>query len=818
MLHRCMNSYFSFINLAVVLMGAVGSHAQAQQLSGNTQESVEQFRVTLDRYCVSCHNETLKTANLILDKANVHDLSQSPQLWERVITKLSLRQMPPVGMPRPDEGFYTSFTSYLKTQLDSLSEANLNPGRAVTAHRLNRTEYTNAVRDLLGIEIDGAAMLPPDNSGGFDNLADLLSVSQVLMEKYMSVARQVSRLAIGDMTIPVDSVQYTIEPTLLQHERMNEDLPFGSRGGIAVRHRFPLDGEYVLNVRLQRSNLEALILGLAEPSRVDVRVDGQRIMLLTVGGENVGLAQDGPGELGDMSDPLQVEYEHTADDKLEVRFPMSAGTHTIQVAFLEENFAWEGHVAPPSFEHFDAQQYDTSSRPWVKPAISNITVNGPYNVQGAGKTNSREKILVCKPAGQPQEEPCAREILSRLARLAYRRPVHEVDIRPLLDLYGEGRRDSNSFEIGIERAIEGMLSSPGFLFRIERDPEHVVKNSIHPVSDLALASRLSFFLWSSIPDDELLSHAEQGKLSQATVLEQQINRMLKDKRSVSLVDNFAEQWLLLRNLPQAHKDSEIFPTFDEQLRQSFYQEVKLFVGSIFRDDRSILDLLRADYSFLNERLARHYGVENVYGEQFRKVTLAKDQRGLLARAGILAITSYPNRNSTVLRGKWVLENVLASPPPPPPVDIPPLENVKAAPGQTLTLRERMQIHPANPVCAVCHNQMDPIGFGLENYNAIGQWRTEDEGKPIDASGRLPSGVEFEGPAELQMALLEDPSVFINAFTQKLLTYALGRPIEYYDMPAVRKIVNQAADNDNRLSAIVMGIVNSTPFRIRRAGP
>ena len=812
-----MNLRSILIRLTVIIMTMGSLQVQGQQSTGDARARVDQFRLTLDRFCVSCHNETLKTANLMLDKANVNDLSESPQLWERVITKLSLRQMPPVGMPRPDETFYKSFTSYLKNQLDSLSAANQNPGRSITTHRLNRTEYTNAVRDLLGVEIDGAAMLPADNSGGFDNLGDLLTVSQVLMEKYMSVARLVSRLAIGDTTIPVDSVQYTIEPTLLQHERMNEDLPFGSRGGIAVRHRFPVDGEYVLKVRLQRSNLEALIIGLAEPSYVDVRVDGKRIKQLRVGGDNVGLAQDGPGELGDMSDPLQVEYEHTADEKLEVRFPMQAGTHTIQVTFLEESFAWEGHVPPPNVEHFDARQYDTSSRPWVKPAISNITVNGPYDIKGAGKTSSREKILLCTPSSQPEEESCARKVLSRLARFAYRRPVNNADINPLLELYSEGRRDMDSFDLGIERAIEGMLSSPGFLFRIERDPADVEKNTVYPVRDLELASRLSFFLWSSIPDDELLTLAEKGKLSEETVLDQQINRLLKDKRSVSLVDNFAEQWLLLRNLPLAHKDSDLFPTFDEQLRQSFYQEVKLFVGSIFRDDRSILDLLRADYSFLNERLARHYGIENVSGSQFRKVTMPREQRGLLARAGILAITSYPNRNSTVLRGKWVLENVLASPPPPPPVDIPPLENVKAAPGQTLTLRERMQIHPANPVCAVCHNQMDPIGFGLENYNAIGQWRTEDEGKPIDASGRLPSGVEFEGPAELQDALLDDPSIFVSAFTQKLLTYALGRPIEYYDMPAVRKIVNQAAENDNRLSSIVTGVVNSTPFRMRRAG-
>ena len=812
-----MNLHSAFISLTMLLVGIGCNQAQCQQLSSDAQVSVEQFRSTLDRYCVTCHNETLKTANLMLDQANVHDLSQTPQIWEKVITKLSLRVMPPVGMPRPDESFYESFTSYLKSRLNNLAEANPNPGRSVIAHRLNRTEYTNAIHDLVGVEIDGAAMLPADNSGGFDNLGDLLSVSEVLMQKYMSVAREVSRLAVGDTSLPVDSVQYTIEPKLMQHERMSEDLPFGSRGGMAVRHRFPLNGDYELNIRLLRTDQEALIIGLAEPHRLDVRVDGKRVRLFTIGGNHVGLAQDGPTGPEEMSNPLQAQYERTADDKLQVRFSIEAGTHTVQVAFLDEDYAWEAHVSPTSYDFFKSSLGDTSMRQWVEPAVSNITINGPYNVKGAGKTNSREAIFVCTPNSQADQVPCAREILSKLARLAYRRQVNDSDIDPLLNLYSKGRREASSFEIGIERALEGMLSSPGFLFRIERDPMDVAKNEVYPVSDLALASRLSFFLWSSIPDDELLSVAEQGKLREPEILEAQVRRMLEDKRSISLVSNFAEQWLLLRNLPQLHKNREVFPEFDENLRQAFYKEVIMFVDSIFSEDRSVLDLFRADYSFLNERLAKHYGIENVYGNRFRKVTLAEDQRGLLARAGILSITSYPNRNSTVLRGKWVLDNILALPPPPPPDDIPLLEATQGASGETLTLRERMEIHPANPTCAVCHNQMDPIGFGLENYNAIGQWRTEEAGKPIDASGTLPSGVEFEGPAELQAALLSTPDVIAGAFTQKLLTYALGRPVEYFDMPALRKIIETAVDNNYRFSTIVLGIVNSTPFQMRRVG-
>jgi hypothetical protein len=808
----------AFTSLIMLLVGIGCNQVQGQQSSSDTLLAVKQFRSTLDRYCVICHNERLNTAKLLLDKAELTNVTEDPRMWERVITKLSHRQMPPVGMPRPDDVFYESFVHYLANELDSVAKANPNPGRTVAAHRLNRSEYTNAVRDLVGVEIDGAALLPADNSGGFDNLGELLSVSQMLMEKYMSAARQVSRLAIGDPGIQVDSVQYTIEPTLLQDERMSEDLPFGSRGGVAIRHRFPLDGEYQLNVRLQRSNLEALIIGLAEPHRLDVRVDGKRLNLFTIGGDNVGLAQDGPGEIGDMADPLQAKYEHEADDKLKVRFPMQAGTHTVQVAFLEENFAWESHVPPPAYDYFEARFGETSMRPWVKPAISNITIFGPYNAKGAGKTASRNAIFVCTPGNRAEEEPCARKILSKLARLAYRRPVNDVDLGPLLKLYRQGRRDAGLFEIGIKSSLEGMLSSPGFLFRFERDPVDAAPSEVYSISDLELATRLAFFLWSSLPDDELLTLAEQGKLGRPLVLQQQVARMLKDNRSASLVDNFAEQWLLLRNLPQVHKDREVFPEFDETLRQAMYRELKLFVGSIFREDRSILDFMRADFSFLNERLARHYGIDNVYGSQFRRVALVEDQRGLLARAGILAITSYPNRNSTVLRGKWVLDNILASPPPPPPDDIPPLEATRGAPGQTLTLRERMEIHPANPVCAVCHNQMDPIGFGLENYDAIGQWRTEDEGKPINASGTLPGGIKFEGPGELQAALLSDPKVFVNAFTQKLLTYALGRPVAYYDMPAVRDIVDKASAEDYRFSSIVLGIINSIPFQMRRAGP
>ncbi len=777
---------------------------------------VAEYRDTLNRYCVTCHNEKLQTASLMLDLANVSVPGEAPHIWERVITKLSLKAMPPVGMPRPDAEFYTGFSSYLKTNLDTLAAEAPNPGRTVTAHRLNRHEYANVVNDLLGVEVDAVALLPADNSGGFDNLGDLLSVSQVLMEKYMSAAHQISQQAVGALDIPVDVQQYTIDPLLLQNERMSEDLPFGSRGGLAVRHRFPLDGDYELSVRLLRTNDTGFVIGLEEPKRLDVRIDSERVKLFTIGGENIGLAF-GAG-LADRlpPDPQQAQYERLADSDLRIQVPVQAGTRTVQVAFLDEDFAWEDPMPRPSYANYSEWRIDESyERAWHEPGVSSLTITGPYDVRGPGNTLSREKVFICTPGAAAEEEACAYRILSNLAGRAYRRAVNEADIAPLLTLYRQARQQQGSFDAGIQMALEGLLVSTEFLFRIERDPD-VAPGTVYAVSDLELASRLSFFLWSSIPDDELLALAENGRLRERAVLQQQVERMLEDEHSASLVSSFAEQWLLLRNLPQIHKDQEAFPEFDETLRNAMYEEVRLFITSMFREDRPVLDFLRADHTYLNERLAKHYGIEGVYGSRFQRVIVPEDKQGLLARAGILSITSYPTRNSTVLRGKWVLENILAAPPPPPPNNIPPLEDTEAS-GEVLTLREKMEIHPANPVCAVCHNQMDPIGFGLENYGAIGQWRTVDAGKPINSTGRLPNGIEFQGPAELQAALLDDPRIFVSAFTQKLLAYALGRPVEYYDMPVVRKIVDDAAAADYRFSSIVLGTVNSVPFQMRRAG-
>lgn len=782
--------------------------------------AVSPYREVLDLYCVTCHNESLKTANLMLDQAELSDLSLAPGLWEKVLLKLQTRSMPPVGMPRPDESFYESFSSYLSDGLDALAVAHPNPGRTVTSHRLNRTEYTNVIRDLLGVSIDGEAMLPPDNSGGFDNLGDLLSISPLLTEKYMVAAREVSRLAVGDDSIQASSREYTISPFLLQNERMSEDLPFGTRGGIAVRHRFPLDGEYEISIRLLRTDDTGLVVGMNKPHHLDILVDGKRVDLLTVGGENVGLALGPKTDDGFPPDFEQTQYERTADENLKIRFSTKAGERLVQVAFLMDTFAWESQIPPRNFENYFTARLEKNKdyeRAWMDPSVSSILVSGPFNEQGPGNTLSRNKIFICTPAGKREEEPCARDILSNLVRRAYRRPVSRIDVDPFISLYHRGKEMEGDFESGIQLAIEGLLVSSEFLFRIYREPRGLASDRIYALDDIDLASRLSFFLWSSIPDEELLRVAENGDLVDSGVLSGQVERMLQDKRSGALVDNFAEQWLLLRNLPHTDKNQELYPDFDEALRNDLRQETRLFLASIFRENRSILDLFRTDYKFVNERLARHYGIPGVHGNRFRMIEVEDaNKQGLLAHGSVLSITSYPNRTSPVLRGKWVLENILAAPPPPPPADIPALKE-KDEGGKALTMREAIEKHRANPVCAVCHNRMDPIGFGLENFNPIGQWRTQDAGQLIDSSGMLPDGARFQGPAELQKALLSNPGVIANAFILKLLTYALGRDLEYYDMPVVRDIVHKSEEGEYRFSDIVTGIVNSLPFKMRKTG-
>jgi len=766
------------------------------------------YRAVLDQYCVTCHNERARTAELLLDTADVENIGEGPELWEKVVKKLRTGAMPPAGMPRPDESTYESLATYLETALDRAAAANPNPGRPVL-HRLNRVEYTNAVRDLLAVDIDGETLLPADDSRyGFDNIGDVLTVSPLLMERYLAAARKISRLAVGDPDVLPVFETYNVPKYFVQDDRMNEDLPFGSRGGIAVRHHFPLDGEYLIKVRLAKNSRD-YIRGLGEPHHLDIRLDGVRVKRFTIGGENYGRSA-GIFSSAAMGDPEQEVYERTADEILEVRFVAEAGPRLVGVAFLKETSVPEGPLLP-RMTQYDLLQYKGGA-----PGVASISIGGPYNAKGMGETPSRRKIFGCRPKAVKEEEPCAREILSTLARRAYRRPLTEEDIQTLLGFYRAGL-SNGGFEAGIRRALARILVGPEFLFRVELDPENVAPDTAYRISDLELASRLSFFLWSSIPDDQLLDLAEGGKLKDPVILEQEVRRLLGDWRSKALVSNFGGQWLQLRSLRSVSPDPETFPYFDDNLREAFRQETELFLESLLREDRSVLDLLNADHTFVNERLARHYGIPNVYGSHFRRVKLEQvERRGLLGKGSILTVTSYANRTSPVLRGKWVLDHILGTPPAPPPANIPDLvESDKD--GKALSMREAMEQHRANPVCATCHSQMDPLGFALENFDGTGTWRTTDADAPIDSSGVLPDGTLFQGPAGLQKVLLESKKEeFITTVTDKLLTYALGRGVESYDAPAIRSIIREAAPNDYRWSSLILGIVNSTPFQMRRS--
>jgi cytochrome c5 len=779
------------ILIGIALVGT-GSFqvAEAQSLSPVPSHPSAQ-RAVLDRYCVVCHNQQLVTAGLALDTMDVEQISEGAAVWEKVLRKLQGRAMPPAGMPRPDEATYDSLTTYLEQELDS---AESNPGRPVL-HRLNRAEYTNVIRDLLALEIDGTTLLPADDSGyGFDNIGDVLSVSPMLLERYMSAARKISRLAIGDHTGRPDSETHVVPRFLGQQDRTSDELPFGSRGGIAVRHFFPLDGDYLFKVRLKTSYDGSRILGLAEPHQLDIHLDRQRVGHFTVGGTD-------RVPLGYRTSPVG---EAAPDAHLEVRLPVAAGPHLVGVSFLKEAWARE-QMIQPTFASTESEE----------PGVGSVTISGPYNARGPGETPSRNRIFVCRPTSSQDQEPCARNIISTLARHAYRRPIADQELPSLLAPYHIGREEGG-FEEGIELALQRILVSPEFLFRIEQDPENVEPGTAYPIRDLELASRLSFFLWSSIPDDTLLDLAAEGRLKDPAVLEEQVRRMLADPRSESLVTNFAGQWLYLRNIAMVAPDLGEFPEFDENLREGLQRETELFFGSMLREDRSVADLLDADYTFLNERLARHYGIANIYGSHFRRVTLDHEERkGLLGKGSILTATSYANRTSPVLRGKWILENILGTPPPPPPPNVPELPE-PAGDGQPLTMRERMEAHRANPACATCHARMDPLGFALENFDAIGGWRSTEAGSPIDSSGVLPDGTQFEGASGLRKVLLGRREAFVMNVTEKLLTYALGRGVEYYDAPAVRSVMRQAAPSDYRWSSLITGIIKSTPFRMRRS--
>ena len=751
----------------------------------------------------------------MLDGMDVEHVGEHAEAWEKVVHKLRARAMPPVGRARPDRATYAAVAAALETALDRAGAADPNPGRTTT-HRLNRTEYANAIRDLLGLEVDGRALLPPDDADlGFDNMADILSVSPALLERYLSAARKIGRLALGDPTGDPTTETYVVPKLRFQDHRMSEDLPFGSRGGIAIRHYFPLNAEYDIRIRLQRQ-LYGYIRGLQKPQQIEVRLDGQRVALFSIGGSpGTPPPQTFTGTV--PGDREWEEYTLHTDDALEFRVSALAGPRVLGVAFVQGRSERDGVLQPRA----TAKTLAIAER-WSSPseqpeaAVEQVSVAGPFNATGPGDTPTRRRILVCHPTGAAEEEPCAREILSTIARRAFRRPLATRDVDALVAFYEAGRRDGG-FETGIRRGLESILIDPEFLFRIERDPAEPGAARAHPISDVELASRLSFFLWSSIPDDELLNVAVRGQLRDPAVLERQVRRMLADSRAQALVDGFATQWLGLRRLQSVVPAPDLFPEFDDNLREAFGQETRLFVGSQIRDDQSVLDLLRADYTFANERLARHYGIPNVYGSRFRRVTFDDGIRGgLLGHGSILTATSYPTRTSPVLRGNWLLEHILGAPPPPPPPDVPALPD-QGEGGRLASVRERLEQHRANPNCASCHARMDPLGFALEHFDAIGKWRaTGEAGTSIDATGVFPDGTAFNGLAGLKTILLSEHEQFVHTVAEKLTTYALGRGVQYYDMPAIRQIVREAAPHDYRWSSLVQGIVRSMPFQMRRS--
>ena len=755
------------------------------------------YRSVVNQYCVTCHSDAVKTGGLSLEKMDFDNIGAGAETWEKVVKKLRSGMMPPQGKPKPDDATRKSMASWLETNLDRAAALKPNPGRPLL-RRLNRSEYANAIRDLLALEVDAATLLPPDDSGyGFDNNADILGISPVLLERYLSAAGSISALAVGDPDTRPGGQTIRIRQDASQ-DRHVEGLPLGTVGGALAKVNLPLDGEYAITVRYFRTNLGAM-RGLEYPHQLEITVDGERVHVGKFGGnedfkwalENITMVAD------------------DAERRSSTRVNLKAGPREIGVAFLDM----------PGENTLRLQPFIRSSNDTLDPSghahIDSFTITGPFNPTGPGDTPSRRKIFVCRPKTAAEEDPCARRILSTLAHRAYRGLEKPVDLDRLMTFY-KSERTGKDFERGIQMALQRLLSSPKFVFRTETDPVNAAPGSMHRVSDLELASRLSFFLWSSIPDDELLNAAAQGKLKTAAAVDQQVKRMLADPKAHALVDNFAGQWLYLRNLKNQIPNSLEFPDFDDNLRQALQRETELFFNSIVEEDRSVLDLMTADYTFVNERLAKHYGIPNVYGSQFRRVAVTEEARkGLLGQGSILMVTSHTDRTSPVVRGKWILENLLGAPPPPPPMVVPPFkETAEREGGKILSMRERMEEHRNNPACSSCHSIMDPIGFAMENFDAVGAWRTHEARAPIDASGQLLDGTKVNGIVELKKVLMREPDRFVATFTEKLMTYALGRGLAYYDIPTVRAIVRDSAKNNYRFSSIVLEVVQSTPFQMR----
>ena len=752
-------------------------------------------RAVINQYCVTCHNQKLKTGGLALDQLDLRHIGETPEIGEKIVRKLRAGMMPPQGMPRPSAAAYESLTVALENELDRAAAARPHlapPG----VHRVNRAEYANAIRDLLALDIDPAAFLPADDSSyGFDNVSSGLGVSPALVEGYVSAAAKISRLALGHETAPARKIYHVRED--YSQEQHLEGLPFGTRGGMLVHHYFPADGDYVISWEPVRTTVGGLYGGDSDDEQLELTIDGARVKLFK------------------MRADVPLTSLH---DRNEVRVPVKAGERAVGLAFLATTYV-------PNVDlnrHYRRSILDDNLIDGFTftPQVSSLTISGPINGSRPEDTPSRKKIFVCRPAGAPDELPCARRILTTLARQAYRRPLTAEDTDKLMGFYQTGRK-SGDFEDGIERGLQFILAHPEFVFRTEGGPAGVPPGQPYRISNRELASRLSFFLWSSSPDETLLRVAEQGKLSDPAVLERQVRRMLADARAHEFIKNFAGQWLQLRTLQASTPEGIIYPDFDDNLRQAFRTETEMFVESIMREDRSVLDLLDADYTFVNERLAEHYGIPNVYGSQFRRVKLEGDldvRRGLLGKGAILLATSVSDRTSPVQRGKWVLMNILGTVPPDPPPNVPPLKSADGsatAAGAEQTMRQRMEQHRANPACASCHRMFDPIGFALENFDGIGRWRTTQFGQNVDASAQLTDGTRINGVVDLRKALLRYSPQFIRVFTEKLLTYALGRGVDYPDMPVVRSIVHAAANSNYKFSSLVLEIVNSEPFQMNR---
>jgi cytochrome c551/c552 len=767
---------------------------EAQQSAAGPPLTASVHRSLVDEYCVSCHDEHEKTAGLALDTVAAHDVLHHPDVWEKVVRKLRARQMPPVGKTRPDDTTYDAVVSSLETLLDRAAGANPNPGRTATIRRLTRTEYQNAIRDLLALEVDVASLLPADESSyGFDNVT-VGDLSPTLLDRYISAAEKISRVAVGRPGRSPGGHTIRIPPDVTQEEHI-AGLPVGTRGGALVPYTFPVDGEYEIQIRLRRDRDEH-VEGLSEAHELELLLDRERVQLFSV---------KPPQPVAGTSAPPSHEI---VDQHLKIRFPVSGGPHVLGVAFLKKPSLLLETLRQPYQAHFNSYRH-----PRIQPAIYALSIIGPYAPKGPGDTPSRRRIFLSRPANPGEEDGSAKRVLTALMRRAYRRPVTAADLQGPLRLYREARAEGG-FEAGIEMALSAVLVSPEFLFRVEPDPAGVPPNTVYRVSDVELASRLSFFLWSSIPDDELLDVAVAGKLHQPAVLERQVRRMLADPRSRALVSNFASQWLHLRNLDSITPDMRLFPDFDDNLRQAFRRETELFFDSVLREDRNVLDLLSADYTFVNERLAKHYGIPHVYGSQFRRITLDDGswRGGLLRQGSILTVTSYATRTSPVLRGKWILDNLLGVPPPPPLPDVPALKD-NTVDGR-LSVRQRLAEHRSNKACAGCHNLMDPVGLSLEKFDAVGRRRTTEGGTAIDASGGLPDGSRFSDVDGLEAALLRRPELFVGTFAEKLLTYASGRGVEHYDAPAIRTIVRESRSQDFRISSIILGVVKSQPFQMR----